>query len=131
MDVRDLMTHTVFVLGPHMPLSEAAQALRAHDVGGAPVCDPSGRLLGVLSVSDLIDAAYGESANRGLVVADVMCNDVIAVAVTEPASSAVKLMAFEGIHRVIVRDGDDVVGIVTPMDIVRALAEGKTVFAPH
>lgn len=49
----DLMTADVITLNAGMPLRDAARTLVRAGVHGAPVSDGDGRLIGVLSVSDL------------------------------------------------------------------------------
>lgn len=49
----DLMTRTVLALREWQPLREAAEELFRAGVHGAPVVDPGGKCVGVLSVTDL------------------------------------------------------------------------------
>jgi CBS domain-containing protein len=51
---RDLMTQDVFTLAETMPLRDAARALVARGVSGAPVVDAAGRCVGVLSAGDYL-----------------------------------------------------------------------------
>jgi CBS domain-containing protein len=51
--------------------------------------------------------------------------DVISLYAEDPAMAAVEEMAKRGIHRIVVLDGESkLAGIVTPMDVVRALVRG-------
>jgi len=50
----ELMTAPVIVIGPQAPLSEAAHAMHAHGVKRLPVVDEGGRLVGIVSRSDLL-----------------------------------------------------------------------------
>ncbi len=118
--VRDLMETEVFWVSADMPLSNAARELTARDVSGAPVCDPNGRVIGMLTKTDLVDF-YG-SANEERLVADAMTPEVLSVAPDDPTDQAVKLMAFEGVHRLLVIEEERLVGILSSMDILRELA---------
>jgi CBS domain-containing protein len=52
--------------------------------------------------------------------------DVITLYADDPALAAVTEMAKRHIHRIVVLDGDSqLTGIVTAMDVVRALARGE------
>lgn len=53
-DVRELMTRDVLVLRPERTLEEAALAMTKRRVSGAPVVDPKGRILGILSEADIL-----------------------------------------------------------------------------
>ena len=58
------------------------------------------------------------------VVEDVMTPLVLELDAGTPVATAARLMVFEGVHRVLVRENGKTVGIVTSMDIVRAVAHG-------
>jgi CBS-domain-containing membrane protein len=121
--IRDIMSHKVFTLSEQTSLEEAAWGLTANAVSGAPVRDHRGHLVGVLSKSDLVDPdrVNGEAPT----VADAMTPALLALRADDPAMDAVKLMVADGIHRVIVVDDSGcLVGIVTPMDVLRALVHG-------
>ena len=52
--------------------------------------------------------------------------DVISLYAEDPAMAAVNEMAKRDIHRIVVLDEDSkLAGIITPMDIVRAMARGE------
>ncbi len=66
---------------------------------------------------------YSPEVVRAGSVGDVMTADPITVEPTATLPSICALMVREGIHRVIVVDHGKLVGIVTTMDIARAVAE--------
>ena len=57
-------------------------------------------------------------------VAEVMTRSVVALAPESTVREAAELMVKRGIHRVLVLKDDQLVGIVTTTDVVRAVAEG-------
>ena len=58
-----------------------------------------------------------------LTVADVMTRGAISITVAETVSSVARLMLDRRVHRVLVVDGERLVGLVTSMDIVRQAAK--------
>ena len=50
----DLMTPQLVALSPDLPLDQAVRALAGHGLKGAPVLDESGRVIGLLSETDLL-----------------------------------------------------------------------------
>lgn len=61
--VRDIMRREVFSVPPDLPLREAARRLWDRGISGAAVVDESGRVLGVISTTDLLRLeAYGLEA---------------------------------------------------------------------
>ncbi|WP_456484057.1 CBS domain-containing protein [Methanopyrus kandleri] len=58
-------------------------------------------------------------------VRDAMTEDVVVVGPDEPLERVLRTFASESIHGVPVVEGDRLVGIVTSVDVVRALASGE------
>jgi len=120
--VKDVMTEALLILRVDEPVDQAWQ--RLHDAGltGAPVVSPEGRLLGVLSNSDLADPRRRHAGGAGA-VGEMMTRMAYGVRPTDPVLAAVRLMLAENIHRVlVVQEDGTLAGIVVPMDILRALA---------
>ena len=65
MQVKDFMTRGVITITPDTTLLAAAKLMLEHRVGGLPVLDATGRILGVFSESDLLR----EEGERWLAVA--------------------------------------------------------------
>ena len=125
LQIKDIMTKRVFVVDADASAEEAAWALTRRHIGGAPARDPQGNLVGVLSSSDLVNPEPGQWIRGEATVGDLMNPDVISLYAEDPAMAAVTEMAKRDIHRIIVLDEESkLAGIVTPMDVVRALAIG-------
>ena len=63
---RTLMRTQVLKLSANMPIPRALELFEDHKISGAPVVDSSGRVLGVLSATDVTRAErLGRSASRG------------------------------------------------------------------
>jgi len=56
----DLMSPDVLTVPDDMPVRDLAAFLMDHEITGAPVVDGEGRLVGVVSVTDIADLAAGE-----------------------------------------------------------------------
>ncbi len=110
--VADVMTSEVFTTGPDQPVEDIAAELRARGIGGLPVVDERGILIGMVSEYDVI-------SKRGKTVRDIMSRGVISVGDEASADQVTNLMGLHGIRRVpIVREGR-LVGIVTRSDLLR------------
>jgi len=124
--VRDIMTRYVVTLRAESPLFSAEWTFASEGVSGAPVRD-AGRLVGVLSKTDLVDPLRG-TQRRGATIGDAMNPFIWSVHPADPAMHAVNLMVKLGIHRVLVvgRPGE-LLGIITPLDVLRALSRGQLI----
>jgi CBS domain-containing protein len=123
--IRDIMTPRLFTVDAEASAEEAAWALTRRHIGGAPARDAEGNLVGMLSKSDLVDPEPAQWIRKEATVGDLMRPDVITLYADDPAMAAVAEMANSNIHRVVVLDADSQpIGIVTSMDVVRALYRG-------
>jgi predicted transcriptional regulator len=121
---KEVMTRDVFTLPATLSAREAGWALMHRGVSGAPVRDRHGRIIGVISQSDL--ALAHVTADDWRDVADVMTPAVLAVGPQDAALDAVHLMIDHGVHRVVVlEDSGALAGIITSRDILRLLVEER------
>ena len=118
--VRDIMSNQVIALETHATVGHAARVLSEHKIGGAPVLK-DGRVRGIVSKSDLVDPRN----DLEVLVEKVMTRVIYAVRADDPALLAVHLMVDESIHRVLVVDEEGaIVGIIAPIDVLRAVRNG-------
>jgi CBS-domain-containing membrane protein len=123
--VRDLMTSDVVSINSEDTAASAADLMSALGISALPVRGPAGQFVGVLSQSDLINPRLAGTL-RHPTVEDIMTADVLAVQADDPALTAVVAMASHDIHRIFVLDAKHrLVGVVTSLDIVKALARGR------
>src|SRR5689334_14719441 len=64
MRAADIMTIDVITVDPDMTVQALAALLAASGISGAPVVDPSGRLVGIISEGDLLHRAEIGTARR-------------------------------------------------------------------
>ena len=110
-----------------MPPENASMAwgLTQKGVSGAPVQDAGGHLLGLVTKSDLADPNRPNKLHAAT-VEDVMSPFVFAVNASDSVLDAAKRMVDTGSHRLVVVDSSGhLAGIVSTMDVVRALVAGK------
>ena len=123
--IRDIMTTDVYVVDADASAEEAAWGLTRRHIGGAPVRDHSGGLVGVVTKGDLVNPEPSQWIHGEATVEDLMNPDVLALFADDPALSAAVGMATRKIHRVVVVDQSRrMTGIVTAFDIVKAVVAG-------
>lgn len=122
--VSDIMTRGVLSIPPSASVDALARGLERMGVHGAPVKDEDGRVYGMVSIADLADPDKGGHW-EGKTVADIMTPVILAVSTSDPVDDVVRRMVETGSHRLLVVDElEHPIGIVTPMDILRAVARG-------
>lgn len=126
--VGDLMTADPIVVRADAPLAEAARLMDAHKISGLPVVDGAGRLVGVVSQTDLLRARATEYlwANwPGLAVRHLMSKPALTVRRDTPLADAARKMERHHVHRLIVvaeTDEQLPIGVISTSDLVRAMA---------
>ena len=129
MKVADLMQTKVISVRGDEPLSEAVRLLAEGHVSGLPVVDPAGRVIGVLSSADILQAEAesggpGELERNGALVEDVMTRRPLMIAPEAELHEAAQQMLYGEVHRLFVESEGKLVGVISQSDIVRAVAGG-------
>lgn len=110
--IHEIMTTEVVTTTPDESVEEVARILRTRGIGGLPVVDDRGVLVGMVSEFDVV-------SKRGRTVREIMSHGVISAGEDASADQITNLMALHGIRRVpVVREGQ-LAGIVTRSDLLR------------
>jgi CBS domain-containing protein len=146
--VADVMSRDPIMVKPQTPIKEAIKILAEQRISGLPVVDDAGSLVGVISETDLLwqetgveppvyimfldsviflenPARHEQELHKALgqTVGEVMSTNPVTVESEQPLRKAAKLMQEKSIRRLaVVNDQGKVIGILTPGDIVRAMA---------
>jgi CBS domain-containing protein len=120
--VGQIMSSEVLVVAPEDTLGEIAERMRERDVGSAVVSD-FGRLIGILTSRDLLDAFAGRVHPSEARARQWMTSEPITVDATTPLAVALQLMTDHDIHHLPVVDGERTVGMVGARQVARAVAE--------
>jgi len=156
---RDIMNPEVISVSADMDLRDLAKLFLEKGITGAPVVDENGDLAGVISQTDLIyynltrddelvlDSDFYQAARvegqhipRGFQiedtntgrVADVMTPLVHSVTERATIDAVTRMMTRKHIHRVIVRRGRKIAGIISALDLLRAHdGEAEAASAPR
>jgi CBS domain-containing protein len=149
---RDIMTRNVITVPDDATLSELVATLTEHMITGAPVVDENGKLVGVVSTTDialhsakrtsdirtdrppdfylrgweLIEDEYrgfSIEEDAGQVVREIMTPVIFSVSENARFVEMADTMVGGRVHRLIVTNSDRVVGIVTTLDLLRGLRD--------
>ena len=148
---KDIMHTDVACARTDMSVGQLAEFLQERGIRGAPVLNAEDRLVGVVSVSDIVfgsdsfgedtviepdyhfsfeegDQDWSEIDTADLndkPVEDIMSTLIVSAAPDAPLAELAGLMHDRHIHRVVIVDGEKLAGLVTTSDILKAVKEGK------
>jgi CBS domain-containing protein len=146
---RDVMIPEPVCVEPSTTIGQLALVFQEHEISGAPVVDTEGRVVGIVSKTDLIrrcsegtldvppaylfeviseqggedDAIIPEPL---ICVEDFMKEDPVTVTPDTPAGDIAQLMFRDRVHRVVVVDSERFpVGIITSLDLLGAYSRSR------
>jgi CBS domain-containing protein len=146
--VRDAMTSDPITVFPETPVTDVAKMMIDKGIGGVPVVNRDGDLLGIITESDLIvqdtdvkfpsfvhfldgyifvpgSLHHFEEKFRRAVAAtaeELMTRDVVTIDADDSAEDAATLMSKKKLKRFPVVSGGRLVGIITMRDIVKLIS---------
>ena len=152
LQAQDIMTRDAITIAHTASLRELSKLLFEKGITGVPVIDDEKRLLGMVSMRDLIreqvraiganleyediyelfssalnvEEAEGVSFKH-LWVEEIMARDIFTATESTPVREICATMHTHNVHRVPILRGDKIVGLVTAMDFLRAVSEGNQV----
>jgi CBS domain-containing protein len=151
LEAADVMSPQVLAVRPYLSVHELAAFLTGNEISGAPVMDEHGRLLGMVTLSDMAredaegtrlmpdrsdpaesvhgweDEATSDEMRElhveggGALVRDIMTPAAYTVPHDTPVSMLARTMIAGRIHRLLVLRDGAVVGIVTSLDLLTLL----------
>jgi acetoin utilization protein AcuB len=127
------MSKPVLTISPEVPVQDALAQMRKEHIRRYPVVDKNGKLIGIVSDSDLLNASPSEATTLSvweinyllskITVERVMAKKVITVTESTPIEEAARIMADEKIGALPVMDGEKLVGIITETNLFRIFLE--------
>ena len=149
----DLMTSDVLTVRDDMTVAELAEFLTLHEISGAPVEDATGRLVGVVSITDIVRLAAEEDPvererppadydvrgwsdrldpsdldsfrvhQPGALVREIMTEKILSVRTDASVSQMAETLIDARVHRLLVVDQGKLVGIISSTDLLGLLVE--------
>ena len=150
-NIKDLMSPDIMTVADEMTTDELARYFIEREISGAPVVDSQGHLIGVVSMTDIgrnmaepselmssrssqfyrddaVDLTLGDLGQRyveerAVTVRDVMTPAIHQVPVTASVAEVARIMVEQHIHRLVVTQGKEPVGIITSTDLLKMIAD--------
>jgi CBS domain-containing protein len=116
--VRELMSTDVTPIPSDATLVEAAHQMRVSGVGGLPVQDPEGDIIGIVTERDIIVRALAEGRDaRAARVREVATIEPVTCSPEDRIDTALSLMRAHEVQHLPVVAGSEVVGMISLADI--------------
>jgi CBS domain-containing protein len=121
--VQDVMTIEVVVAHPTTPVKQVADLLAGHGLSALPVIDGQGRVLGVVSETDLFgDSQRPAGGPVATTAGEVMTSPAVTVSPHATLTEAARRMQADGLKRLpVVAGSGRLIGIVSRADLLRPL----------
>ncbi len=147
MKVSEIMSEPILVVSEDRTLEEVAHKMLNNRVGGLPVVDDQGKIVGMVTESDFsakehaipfsrqyapqlfgewmskegVDKAY--KAARSILVKEIMSSPAVTITEEETLAEAVRKMLEHSVHRLPVVRDDIPVGIVSRHDLLKLVVQ--------
>jgi CBS domain-containing protein len=133
MRVAELMQTNVRTIGRDASVAELVETLADARVSGLPVTDQRGRVLGVVTATDVLEAGAEQSGDsqarttlfEHTTVDDLMTPNPYLISPDEDVREAAKHMLYSEVRRLFVGDNDRLVGVISQTDIAHAVGTGR------
>ena len=127
--ISEIMTRDLHTLNLSNQLDEAEEMFRKHHVRHLPVID-EGRLVGILSLTDLQRISFAEAYSdeetvvdsaiyKMLSVEQVMVSNPVRVSATTSIKEVAEILASREFHALPVVEEEELVGIITTTDLIQ------------
>jgi CBS domain-containing protein len=104
-------------------VSEASKIMTREELGSI-VISKNGKPIGIMTERDVLRKVVEPGLNpREVSVGDVMSSPLITVSSETGIAEALRIMSDRNIRRLLVTEDDKIVGIITEMDLIKAIRD--------
>ncbi|WP_265821442.1 CBS domain-containing protein [Geovibrio ferrireducens] len=133
MKIREIMTTKVITARPDETIKEVILRLRTNKISGLPVINSSKKIVGVFSESDVMMALpdiLNDADAIPLIDIKELTDNSVRMVMSEPrftispeadVKDAAKIMLEKYVHRLPVTENDELIGLVSLGDVLKAL----------
>ena len=119
--ISSVMVKDVFTVPKTMQLEDVAKLMLDNGIGSVPVMDDE-KMVGIVSKADFVTLATGIAFDK-ITVKEIMSKKLVTVSPTERIVHARRQMLEAHVGRVPVVDDDELVGMITSKDLMRAFID--------
>lgn len=131
--IATIMTNQLITVASNDPVRQAKECLDTHRIHHLPVLEDE-KLVGILSASDVLhfmryidkdsqEPYLNDLRLKNYKVAEIMQKNIVTVNASDSIKSVLEVFNHNLFHALPVMDKENLVGIVTTLDIVKALLD--------
>lgn len=118
MKLQEVMTTNLATASPDNTLLDVAKIMQTHNIGCVPVCDQSGKVLGIVTDRDIVVRNIANDGDPKTTSVDsVMTVELVEGNPMMDVDTAVRIMAERKIRRLPIIENDRLVGMVAIGDL--------------
>ena len=135
--IEDIMSKNILVSKKDTPLNEIINTFLKSKIHHMPIVNSNGGLRAIISANDVLEAIHemdqfainynGFSLEKRIETKDEMTSEVISITKDKSLIEAIDLMVKNNIHALPVEEGEELVGIITSNDILKAIYTGQLI----
>ena len=126
--IKQLMSSPVVMATLETTVQSLRTLMSQHEIGAVPITDegPNPEIVGLVTDADLRNVK-----DATLPVMSVMSTNLCYINDSDSTTTAANQMLKNGIHHLLVKDQDKVIGILSSVDLLKLLATKPISFQPH
>ncbi len=122
--VKDIMRKNVISIDATMTVRDAASMMNDAKIGSI-IITKENIPVGILTERDFVTRIAGEEKPLSTPLSEVMSKPLLSISPDKTVWEAAEIMKNSEIHKVVVQDGSNVVGIVTATDLIKICSIGS------
>jgi len=122
--VKEVMKKDLVTIPSDNSVKQAATLMDEKNVGCVIVTENK-KPVGILTERDFVKRIASKEKNLSTPIADVMSSPLISISAEETVWEAAESMKKNEIHKLAVKSGDEIVGIITATDLVKLCSVGS------
>ncbi|MBD8046049.1 CBS domain-containing protein [Clostridium faecium] len=117
MKINDVMTKEIIKIDGKESVDMAAKMMKQYNIGSIPVYDKD-KIIGIITDRDIVVRVMADEKNiKETTVREVMTSNPVCLASDKDVTEAARVMSERQIRRIIVKDEEEVKGIVSLGDL--------------
>jgi CBS domain-containing protein len=121
---REIMSENVECADPNDSLVDVARKMRDLGVGALPICGEDERLRGMITDRDIVMNCVANGGDpNSILVEEYAAGDIVTIGADDSVEDVLRAMTDNGVRRLPVLDGEQLIGIVSQADVARNLSQ--------